>query len=75
MNRRGSNARNTRLLAGKPRLRDQRPAQARPTAGYRSRGTAGRELNEAFNAPETWYEPNGKSRIRYVREPAGTGFS
>ena len=74
MNRRGSSARNTRLLAGKPRLRNRRPAQARPTAGYRSRGTSGRELHEAFNAPETWYEPNGKSRIRYVREPAGTGF-
>jgi len=74
MNRRGTNARNTRLLAPKNHLGDRRPSTARPAAGYRARGTAGLQHREAFAPPEAWYEPNGQSKIRYIREPAGPGY-
>ncbi|MEX2285868.1 MAG: hypothetical protein WD648_02190 [Planctomycetaceae bacterium] len=74
MNRRGSYSRNTRLLAPKTRVQDRRAATARPAAGYRARGIAGRQQHEAFCAPEVWHEPDGRDQIRYVLEPAGAGY-
>ena len=60
----------------KQRLRQQergRRGSSRPAAAYRQRGD-GNYDREAFNAPERWFEPSGRERIRVVAEPAGKGY-
>lgn len=51
----------------------RRRRHARPTAAHRQRGVVERQT-EAFNAPETWHEPTDREDIRFVVEPAGTGY-
>lgn len=48
------------------------PRAVRPTAAYRQRTPS--RAGEAFQAPETWHEPVGRTDIHYVVEPAGEGF-
>jgi hypothetical protein len=50
----------------------RRKEQKRPAVAHRARG-GGRE-REAFNAPEDWFEPAGRSQIRYIMQPAGYGY-
>ncbi len=46
---------------------------SRPVVAYRQRGRKGSSVN-AFNAPETWYEPSESGTVRYVVQPAGQGY-
>lgn len=60
----------------KQRVRQQersRQNSSRPAAAYRQRGD-GNSYTEAFNAPERWFEPTGRKKIRVVIEPPGKGY-
>jgi hypothetical protein len=52
--------------------RSSRPAH--PIAARRQRGAVERNDHEAFNAPEIWHEPTGRTTIRFVVDPAGCGY-
>ena len=45
-----------------------------PFAAYRQRGNQAAGQTESFNAPEDWYEPQGREAIRYISRPAGNGY-
>jgi hypothetical protein len=47
--------------------------QMRPAVAFRQRGVAG-GCTEAFNAPEVWHEPTGRSKVRFVVQPPGDGY-
>jgi hypothetical protein len=46
----------------------------RPTAAFRRRGIGAGRRTEDFNAPEVWHEPVGRSRVRFVVQPAGNDY-
>jgi hypothetical protein len=46
----------------------------RPVAAFRQRGRQSGLKLEDFNAPESWHDSDGKSAVRYVIQPPGTGF-
>lgn len=50
-----------------------RARSIRPAVAHRQRGTA-HQRNASFCAPETWHEPQNEVDIRYVQQPAGSGF-
>ena len=45
-----------------------------PSAAYRQRGGDAGRQSQAFNAPEIWYEPTGRSDIRFVVQDPGRGY-
>ena len=45
-----------------------------PAAAYRQRGVGGSGFSEAFNSPEVWHPPTGRTRTRYIVQPAGEGY-
>ena len=45
----------------------------RPAAAYRQRRRTD-EISTQFSAPETWYEPQQRSSIEFIEEPAGVGY-
>jgi hypothetical protein len=65
-----------RQQSGTPAVRSQfrrgRP-QSLPAAAYRERVRRGRKSQD-FGPPEIWHEPAGRSSIRYILEPPGTGY-
>jgi hypothetical protein len=52
----------------------RRSRHAHPVAARRQRGVVEPNDCEAFNAPEVWHEPAGRTSIRFVVEPAGYGY-
>src|SRR5438132_12877629 len=53
--------------------RANRRQGARPAAAFRQRFHE-ESLVEGFGAPETWHEPDGRSNVRFIVEPAGECF-
>jgi hypothetical protein len=52
-----------------------RVGSVRPAAAYRQRGpVGGGRATNTFNAPEIWHEPQNRTQIEYIFEPAGAGF-
>lgn len=45
-----------------------------PPAAYRQRGVGGSGFSEAFNAPEVWYPPLGRTKTRFIVQPPGDGY-
>ena len=46
----------------------------RPSAAFRQRSIQSKGAGEPFSAPEDWHEPTGRTDLRVVVQPAGSGY-
>lgn len=54
-------------------IQPMRGTTARPAEAYRQRRRQD-EIATHFSAPETWHEPQQRSSIEYIEQPAGKGY-
>jgi len=71
---RSHRSRQSRHRQNLDRRRVDRRRPALPSTAYRQRGVGESGQSEAFNAPEVWYETVGRDQIKYICQPAGTGY-